>query len=499
MRVIPIGMTVRKRVACCCWLDVLLVLTLTATGARAAELRLGAAAVPINPPLGIGLAGYYHERGSEGVLDDIFAKAIVLDDGKTRAAIVVCDLISMPRWIVLEARQIIESQTGIPGTNVLIAATHTHTAPVLFREWSRDDTDGGATPVSKNYSRTLPKLITEAVASANGKRQPVHVAVAKENEGRMANNRRFWMRDGSVGWNPGKLNSQIVRPAGPIDPEVGILYGETAAENPAPILTFVNYAMHPDTTGGKRISADYPGALSRALALYKGPEMLTLFGNGTCGNINHIDVHWAGAQSSPQEATRLGAILAAAVFKAYPRLQPLSSAAPLQVRSEIVKLPLPHFTREQLEQARLDVRAAKDNTRDGFVKLVRAHRVLDVASREGKPQEVEMQVITLGHDVAWVAWPGEIFVELGLSVKAGSPFAHTYNVELANGAIGYIPNKPAYSEGNYEVESARVAEGSGEMLVTSALGMLAELHRAATAASRTGGQKHRAPPSLEKP
>jgi hypothetical protein len=459
-----------------CRLGLLLAITLSATSSLSAEFRLGTAAVPINPPLGIALAGYYHERSREGVLDDIFAKATVLDDGQTRAAIVVCDLISMPRWIVVEARQMIEAQTGILGTNVIIAATHTHTAPVLFREWSRDDSDGTTKPVSKNYSRLLPKLIAEAVAAANEKRQPVRVSVGKESEARLVNNRRFWMRDGSVGWNPGKLNSQIVRPAGPIDPEVGVFYAETAAEKPAPLLTFVNYAMHPDTTGGTRISADYPGALSRALALYKGPGMLTLFGNGTCGNINHTDVDWAGRQSGPHEAARLGTILAAAVFKAYPRLQPLTTIGSIRVRSEIVKLPLPPFTPDQLEQARLDVRAARDNTRDGFMKLVRAHRTLDVAAREGKPQEVEMQVMTLGRDVAWVAWPGEIFVELGLSVKAGSPFAHTYNVELANGAIGYIPNKSAYPEGNYEVESSRVAAGSGEMLVTSALRMLAELH-----------------------
>jgi hypothetical protein len=312
----------------------------------------------------------------------------------------------------------------------------------------------------------------------------VRASVGKESESRLANNRRFWMRDGTVGWNPGKLNSQIVRPAGPIDPEVGVFYAETTAEKPAPLLTFVNYAMHPDTTGGTRISADYPGALSRALALYKGSGMLTLFGNGTCGNINHTDVRWAGAQGGPHEAARLGTILAATVFKTYPRLQPLGNAGPLRVRSETVKLPLPAFTSEQLEQARVDVRTAKDNTRDGFLKLVRAHRTLDIAAREGKPQEVEMQVIALGRDVAWVAWPGEIFVELGLSVKAGSPFAHTYNIELANGAIGYIPNKSAYPEGNYEVESARVSEGSGEMFVTSALRMLAELHGEGVATSR---------------
>ncbi len=452
-------------------------------GLGAGELKLGTASVAINPPAGVGLAGYYHERGNEGVLDDLFAKATVFDDGQTRAALVVCDLISMPKWIVVEARKRVEERIGLPGANVMIAATHTHTAPVLFRESSRDDLDGGGSEVSKRYSQTLPGLIADAVVAAHEQRQSVRVSVAKEQEPQLGQNRRFWMRDGSVGWNPGKLNPQIVRPAGPIDPEVGVFFAETLAAKPAPVLTFVNYALHPDTTGGTRLSADYPGALARTLALYKGPDMLTLFANGACGNINHIDVHWRGAQTSPQEAARLGTVLGAAVFKAYPRLQLLTNPGPLRVRSELVSLPLPAFTPEELAAARIDARTAKDNTRDGFMKLVRAQRVLDTAAREGRPLEVEMQVITLGRDVAWVAWPGEIFVELGLSVKAGSPFAHTYNVELANGAIGYIPNQSAFPEGNYEVESARVAAGAGEKLVTSALRMLADLHRAADEAT----------------
>ena len=180
MTLTPKNMNSPKLITCS--LVLLLAMTLSPTRPLSAEFRLGAAAVPINPPLGIALAGYYHERGNEGVLDDIFAKATVFDDGQTRAAIVVCDLISMPRWIVAEARQIIESQTGIPGTNVIIAATHTHTAPALFREWSRDDSDGAAKPISKNYSRSLPKLIAEAVAAANEKRQPVRVSVPVDPE-----------------------------------------------------------------------------------------------------------------------------------------------------------------------------------------------------------------------------------------------------------------------------------------------------------------------------
>ena len=79
---------------------------LAAAGACGAEVRLGTAAVPINPPLGIGLAGYYHERGNEGVHGDILAKTTVLDDGQTRAVIMVCDLISMPEWIVAEPSRI---------------------------------------------------------------------------------------------------------------------------------------------------------------------------------------------------------------------------------------------------------------------------------------------------------------------------------------------------------------------------------------------------------
>ncbi len=465
-----------RRPASCLGATVILILNLIPAWSQ--ELQLGTGSAVINPPPGIGLAGYYHERGNDGVLDDLKARAIVLDDGTTRAAIVICDLISMPKWIVDEARHGIELRTGIPAGHVMIAATHTHTAPVLDRE-SADKTAAAGPASARDYLNALPARLVDAVVAATGQRVSVRIVVAKEREPDLAHNRRYWMRDGNVGWNPGKENPGIVRPAGPIDPEVGVLVADSVVSPFHSVLTFVNYAMHPDTTGGTRVSADYPGALGRILALYKGPDMLTLFANGTCGNINHVDVRWQIPQTSPEEATRLGATLAAAVFKAYTHLHPVTNAPVLRVRSQKVTLPLPPFTAEELEIARSDARTATDTTREGFMKLVRARRVLDVAARMGQPLEVEMQVIALGRDVAWVAWPGEIFVELGLSVKAVSPFPNTYNIELANGAVGYIPDRPAYAEGNYEVESARVAEGAGERLVSSALEMLAGIHEEA--------------------
>ncbi len=435
----------------------------------AAELRVGASGVNINPPVGTPLAGYYRERACEGVLDDLLAKAVVFDDGQTRAAMVVCDLLTLPRKTVLEARRQIAEATGIPADHVLIAATHSHTGPVLARDSALDGVVGATKTLCREYVDQLPKLIAQAVIEAQAKAAPSRVFAARQAEADLAFNRRYWMTDGTVGWNPGKLNAKVMRPAGPIDPEVGVVYFEALDKKPQ--LTFVNYAMHPDTTGGARVSADYPGALSRRLADYKGPDMLTLFANGACGNINHVNPNWASPQSGPQEANRLGTMLAAAVFKAYTKLAPVADLR-LQVRRETVRLPLPPLTDEHLVQAR-KIAARGDQAR--FTERVEAYKYLDVEARKGEAWEVEVQVIALGKDLAWVSMPGELFVEPGLNIKSESPFRQTHIVELANGSIGYIPNRSAYLEGNYEVLSARCAPGSAELLTSAATRMLAEM------------------------
>ncbi|MBM4024866.1 MAG: hypothetical protein FJ280_05580 [Planctomycetes bacterium] len=434
-----------------------------------AELRVGVTMVKITPPTGTPMAGYYYARGSQEVLDDLFAKAAVLDDGTTKAALVVCDIISLPRSIVQDARQLIEQQTGIPGGHVMISATHTHTGPTLPRDSARDNQDGGSSNPAQTYARELPQRIAQAVAEANGKLQAVTVSYACEHEDRLAFCRRFWMKDGTVGWNPGKRNPNVIRPVSPIDPEVGVVYCETTDKKP--LLTYVNYALHTDTTGGTKISADYPGALARRLAEYKGPDMVTIFANGACGNLNHLNVNWGQPQTSPAEANRLGTILAGAVLKAYMDLQPVRDTA-LRVRSQVLRLPLAKITPEDLQEAKAIVEKKDKAT---FMEQVRAFKVLDVDRRAGTPLEVEVQVITMGETLAWVSLPGEIFVELGLSIKAASPFAQTHIAELANGSVGYIPNRSAYPEGNYEVVSARCGEGAGEMLVQAAVKMLEEL------------------------
>jgi hypothetical protein len=454
-----------------------LLLLLTAVPARAGELRVGASALSITPPVGTPMAGYYHVRVAEGVHDDLYAKALVLEKDGTKAALVALDLISTTSSLVQEAREQIERSTGVPGAHVMISATHAHTGPVLSRRGLRDDYLGGRADLVQRYTGALPATIARVVRQAEAALVPVRVSVGHGHEETLAYNRRYHMTDGTVGWNPGLLNAKILKPAGPIDPDVPVVAFSSFANKP--LALYVNFAVHLDTIGGLQISADMPATLAKLLTEVQGPEMITLYTTGTCGDVNHINVQWGKKQGGFDTAARTGIVLAAAVLRTFPQLKPIEPGA-LRCRSAIVSLPLPKIEPDEAKRAREIIRRMGDpgSPQPSFLETVQAFKVLDVEARAGKPQEVEVQVIALGNDIAWVSLPGEIFVELGLEIKQDSPFRHTILAELANGSVGYVPARRAYAQGNYEVVSARCAEGSGERLVKAAEQLLKVLYLA---------------------
>lgn len=449
----------------------LCLLATVAGQARSQELSVGAAALPITPPAAIPMAGYYSERGAKGVHDELFAKAIVLRVGDHTAALVSLDLISTPRSLVEYARREIERVAGVPGAAVMISATHSHTGPVV----DLNSPFGGQSELVNRYRAELSTKIAAVVGQAKSRLAPARALAAHGSESSIAFNRRYHMTDGTVGWNPGKKNPKVLKPAGTIDPDVPIIFFESTDRKP--IAAYVNYAVHLDNVGEPLISADMPATLSRCLADYLGPDLVTLYTTGCCGDVNHIDVNWAEPQRGFANAARMGTILAAEVLRSWPRLQGVSTRV-LRVKSEIVQLPLPELSATDQEQSRAIVARMLDPKppRPQFLEMVQALKVRDVAAREGRPQEVEVQVIALGNDIAWVSLPGEIFTELGLTIKQDSPFPHTIIAELANGSIGYIPSHRAYPQGNYEVVSARCAQGSGERLVDAAVKLLKEMH-----------------------
>ena len=449
-----------------------------------AEFRAGVAQVIITPPVGVNMAGYYNFRACEGVIDDIHASALVLDDGTTRAALVTLDLIGTPRELVEAVRAAVDKSGALPGAHVMISATHAHTGPVPGRFLRTPDgpESGGPEPgsVHAKYMEGLPGLIASSVIQAATKLTPVSLSGVSGECTDVAFCRRFYMRDGTVGWNPGKLNPNVMTPTAPTDPQVQAIFfspPHKPAEHFPSLAVYTNFSMHPDTVGGAKVSADYPGALARLMGGYHGPDCITLYGNGTCGNLNHLDVSWPRQQQGIGEATRIGTLIAAAIFRAEKKERPLLPGS-LRVKSVTVPLDVPFVSPEQEEMAQLTVRKKASGEQPTFMQLVHANRLLDLAPRKGQPLTVEVQVIALGREVAWIGLPGEVFVELGLALKKRSPFPHTIITTLTNGNWGYFPDRRSYAEKAYEAESSRVEPGSGEKLVDAAAAILTELHAA---------------------
>lgn len=450
----------------------------------AAGLKAGAAEADITPPRGYRMSGYFRERLNTGTHDPLHAKALYLEQGDERAALVFCDLIGVPAEVVAQARQLIEKQSQVPGDHVLVAATHSHTGPlycdVLREHFHRLAVEKhGSDPQEPfDYAEQLAQKIAAAVEQARGAARPARLAAGVAQQTELSFNRRFHMKNGKVVFNPGRLNPDIVRPAGPIDPDVGLLLARDAATNrPLGLLTV--FALHLDTVSGTEYSADYPYYLEGALRERLGDKLVSLFGAGTCGDINHIDVSTQRPPGDRPESERIGNRLAETVLENVDRLKPVSDVD-LAVRTETVEVPLQRYSPAQVQAARRNM--AKVGGKDlSFLDQVEACKIVAIELR-GKPSlPLQAQVFRFGPDVALVALPGEVFVELGLEVKRRSPFGTTLVVELANDNPHYVPTRKAFAEGSYEVVNSLVETGGGERLVEAAVELLKELKPAGEA------------------
>jgi neutral ceramidase len=459
------------RMLTCLLFSCLAAAALAGEESKAPMMRVGAAAVDITPKPGTPMAGYYRFRAVEGVRDPLYAKAIVLEQEGSLAALVTLDLVSTSRPVVEQARELIRQQSGIAPERVLISATHTHTGPQLPRDSLMDEITRANAPEGLAYMKALPLWIAEAVAKAKAGLAPAGASAAIGKVQGISFNRRV-LRDGSSQaiWQPRTIDQAKERPAGPIDPDLGLLVFERADEAKSPIAAYVNFAMHPTSLGGgQQVSADYPGVLTRLLSERNGGNLVALFANGCCGNINHTD-YITGTRRTTEQ---LGTALADVASKIWPQRERLTTFAP-RARSAMVKLERRRFSEAQIDKAKEIARRMLTESL-GTVPMAEAVCILETVAKQEVPLEGEVQTIALSDELAIVALPGEIFVELGLAIKAVSPFRYTFIAELANGSIGYIPNLEAYPQGNYEIVSARGEAGSGERLVEAALNLLREL------------------------
>jgi len=438
------------------------------------ELTAGLAVIDITPPIPYRMSGYFRERLSTGISNPLHAKAIVLGQGKERAALVFCDIIGLSLDVSSRVRRQVAEKTGIPAANILIAATHSHTGPLYFGALRKHFHDlavaeEGSDPYEKvDYSSELAAKIVKVITQANTAAKPIRLKAGAAEQKGLSFNRRFHMKNGTVRFNPGILNPDIVRVAGPIDPEVGIVFFNEAGNDSA-AAALVNFTLHLDTVGGTKYAADYPFYLEQALREIYGDKFVLLFGTGTCGDINHIDV----TKRERLKTGFIGKTLAETVNAKAGSLKTVTEPA-LAVRSEVVVVPLQKYGPEKVAWAHESIK--KVGTRElSFLEQVEAYKILALEMRNNETIGLEVQVFRLSRDVAVVGLPGEVFVDLGLAIKRASPFATTLVIELCQDAPGYIPTKKAFAEGSYETVNSRIAPGGGEMMVDAAVRLLKEL------------------------
>jgi hypothetical protein len=466
----------------------------------ASSLLAGVARVVITPPVGIGLSGFDGRLPSTGVHDDLTATALVLAEGESeapgadggepgtdrgaaganRVAIVAFDLLGMYGEETASAiRERVAADTGIPAERVLLCCSHTHYGPVMH-----DEAEGSDAPVARAYWATLPHQVAGVVGAAAGGLRPVTLACGRGSV-RVGINRRERRPDGRIilGQNPeGTLDSEVLvwrldlaeAHLAPDSPPAGRLRDGPPGwvrRGTTPLAVVVNYACHPVSLGGQMrlVSADFPGVARGVVERLVGGTALFL--QGACGNINPslMGPDW-------EHPRRLGHTLGAAAAEAALLAEP-AAGTPLRLARETADLPAFLPPSVEAGRRRVEVLEAERRRREaeggGSGPRWRSARGLERARRalealEGgetlPPLRASLAALRLG-DAALATNPAELFCEIGLAIKQGSPFRWTGVAGYADGAVWYVPTREAYPDGGYEVDrECHVAPEAGDII-----------------------------------
>jgi neutral ceramidase len=429
-------------------------------GVVSAALRAGAAVHDITPhQWPVPLVGSFSNRQATKAWDPLHARALVLEDGKTALGIVLVDSCYLPRELLDKAKKQASKRTGLRTDHLLIAATHTHSAPP-----SRDLRHIEVKAVA-SYLEQLQEGIVKAIEKARANLQPAEVGWGVTNVPEEVFNRRWHMKPGGIPVNPfGEQTDQVrmnpprgsallLRPAGPTDPEVVFLSVRTAKGRPLALLA--NYSLH--YVGGVPaggVSADYFGEFAnqiekRLLPAGKqtSPPFVGILSNGTSGDINNINFRNPRPRREPFEQIRkVASRVADAIFEVYPKVRHQSNVTLAMAQAELT-LKVRKPTEQQIARARAFLAETDENKLPRRAKAYA--RMTLFQARRPATEALVLQALRIG-DVGIAAIPCEVFVEIGLKIKKESPLKPTFTIELANGHYGYLPTPRQHRLGGYE-------------------------------------------------
>jgi neutral ceramidase len=427
----------------------------------------GTARIDITPQGSVRMDGMIRAHGSTGVHDPLYARALVLSESGDLSqafAVISVQVCAIGSADAASVRQQASARTGIPAGRIVVAAHHNHSGPA---------THGFFDPAETGYMKELADRLAWLVADAAATLEPCTVSCGSARNDAISEYRRLLHTDGHVvmNWEPYEPG-EIVRRLGEADPEVGVLL-LTSEENAGRVICLVfNHAVHPNVLSGDSylLSGEFTGLAERLLEEEFGGTAIFL--NGAQGSID-VDGHgprnWA-------EMERLGRLLAASATEAVRGAAPGPDAG-LRVARVAYTVPRRRITLQErrwaegiLSRTGGAITPMADGVGDDYVALL-----LKSIWESPESIPVEQTGFAVG-DCAFVTFPGELYTEIGLRIKAASPFAHTMIVGLADGYMGYVPTRQAIAEGGYAEDTRHVDADAEGIIFERSVSLLRAIH-----------------------
>jgi neutral ceramidase len=415
-------------------------LSFTVLPARAADsggtLRAGTAKIDITPDKPVKMAGYGARKAlSTDVHDPLSARVVVFENDGRRLVLVSSDLIGYYGGTAEQFRQVILDKFQLKPSELFLSAIHDHDGPALSLDKERGH------PNNIEYTKNLQGKLVEVIGKALGNMQPVRIGTGVGYSS-VGVNRRQLVFD-RAGHSSIRLGCN---PYGPTDKEVLVM--KLAKPDGTTYATLFDYATHATCLGGRNltISGDVIGLAEQFVEKILGEEVIAGAFAGASGNIDPAFRVLPAFNTEPgwiPEPVLLGTLLGEEVVHVFRDIKDVSDGG--DIRSAFVTLDLPAKPRDP-----------------------------DEKEKESRTVSLNISAARIG-DIGFVGLGGEVLTEIGMSIKAASPFEHTFVITHCNGAAGYLPPKQLYVEGGYEVESTRFGPRAAEMVVKQAVKMLHEL------------------------
>lgn len=404
---------------------------------RPGTLRAGIAKIDITPDNPVMLYGYASRKTpSEGILDPLSARAVVFENNGKKVVLVSSDLGSYGEEVFPIIQKSILDKFKLKESELFLSTIHSHSSPVLSLNKETGD------PNNIKYTEVLNQKLLTVIEEAFKNLKTVQTGVGK-GYSPVGSNRREMRPDGSItlGRNP----------YGPTDKEVLVMKIITPEGTPTGAI--FDYATHATSLGPANmlISGDVLGISEQFVEKILGGNIVAPMFSGASGNIDPWYRILPGFNSEPgwiPEPVLLGTLLGEEVVHVFRNIKELSPGGEINTAFETIECP-----------AR---KAAENNDKN-------------TESVKKTTVPVNITVARIGEDIGFVGFNVEMLTEIGMEIKAGSPFKNTFVITHCNGSSGYLPPAGLYKEGGYEITSTRFEIGSAELVVKKALRMLYDL------------------------